>query len=152
MSDDQPQLPCNCDGSNIPVNQRKGATPVCYHLFGQEWWARTLVHVVRHVLRSLYEKYPAELRDSAGDVDWIGTGPHPVSQPGHICHIADGLWADVRRVNSTNLRVLLRKLLRAVGLSGFAEFRFRKFGWPCPRCDSWPFSRWAPYDRRDPYP
>ena len=118
MSNDQPKLPCNCDEAKTPVDRRKGRTPVCYHLFGQEWWA----------------------------------GPSPDSELGRICHIADGLWADVRRVNSTNLRVLIRELLRAVALSGFGEFRFRKFGLPCPRHDPWPFPRWAPYDLRDPYP
>lgn len=152
MSDDQFQPPCNCDGASIPVDRRKGRTPVCYHLFGQEWWAGTLVHVMRHVLRTLYDQDPGALRSSARAVDWLGTGPSPVSQPGHICRIADGLWADTRRVTSTNLRRRLRKLLRAVGLSGFREFRFRKFGWPCPRCDPWPHPRWAPYDNRDPYP
>ena len=152
MSNDQPQFPCNCDEANIPVDRRKGRTPVCYHLFGQDWSADTLVHVMRHVLRILYGRYPEVLRRSAGAVDWLGTGPPPVSQPGHICDIADGLWADVSRVDSTNLRSLVRKLLRAVGLSGFREFQVHKFGRPCPRCDTWQFPRWAPKDLRDPYP
>lgn len=152
MSNDQAELPCNCDEAKTAVDRRKGRTPVCYHLFGQEWWAGTLVHVMRHVLRALYDRHPDAMRRSAGVVEWLGTGPSPDSEPGHICRIAEGLWADIRRVSSTNLRVLIRELLRAVGLSGFNEFRFRKFCLSCPRHDPWPFPRWAPYDLRDPYP
>lgn len=137
------------------ADRRKGRTPCRYALFGKEYWTGSLVAAVRHAVRELHRRDAGGLRQCVGSVEWLGIGSVPKHIRGQYCELEADLWADVRWVNSVNLKDRLRDLLRRMGFGGW-EFVIRGFGYPDPdNLDPEEFSNWPrlpPWDTRDPDP